>query len=87
MEEKDRKRKPELKKILRNFFEGTYIVEYAFITYNKDLLIIMLNIDLTVWIIEDVKQKIQNITGQYIGYENILESYNRDYEKYVLMDT
>ena len=46
------------------FFEGNCIVDYAFkvttndffITYNGYLLIIIINIDLTVCNIEDVKQ-------------------------------
>ena len=33
------------------------LLQMIFITYNGPLLIIILNIDLTIWIIEDGKQK------------------------------
>ena len=58
-----------------NLHRGVCFQSYCklfFITYDRFLLIVILDIDLTVWNIEDRKEKkIQNITRQLIGYDTI----------------
>ena len=54
-----------MKNMLRKLFDGTFILDYAFkFTANDYLLIIILNIDSTVWKIEGGNKQIQKFTRQ-----------------------
>ena len=50
------------------------VTKNDFLTYNGSLFLITLNIDLTVWTVEDW-EKIQKITGQLIGCDTISEKW------------